>query len=368
MTSLLTLTWSSIKMFFRNKQALFFTFFSPLLIMVVFGLIGLDRVVKTDVGIALSGPPTAATKQFVEKLKQVPSFNVHDGTEPDLRKQLQDDELAAVFIIPPDLIPENPAEITSRTRDVLVLSNTGQGQQAGIAVRIMNEILNRNALIITGGSDLFRLNVQEINTEHLKYIDFLLPGLIALSLMQMSIFSVAFVFTNYKEKGVLRRLIATPMRPISFVTANVITRVIVSFLQTAIFIAVGVLYLKAHVIGSYWLISLITILGSLMFLGLGFTISGIAKTQESVPAFANLIAFPMLFLGGTFFPIESFPTWLRHFATYLPLQFLSDAFRQVMTKNASIWDIRADLLWMLAWSVVLVFLANWAFSFEEKRQ
>jgi ABC-2 type transport system permease protein len=105
-----------------------------------------------------------------------------------------------------------------------------------------------------------------------------------------------------------------------------------------------------------------------MFLGLGFTISGIAKTQESVPAFANLIVFPMLFLGGTFFPIDSFPTWLHHIATYLPLQFLSDALRQVMTKNAGLWDIRVDLFWMLAWAVVLIALANYAFSFEEKRQ
>ncbi|MBX4187011.1 MAG: ABC transporter permease [Candidatus Doudnabacteria bacterium] len=366
MRSLLTLTISSIKMFFRNKQALFFTFFSPLMIMVIFGLIGLDRTQKINVGLALSSPPTAGTAQFVEGLKQVPSFDIHFGTETELRDQIQNDKVAAVFLIPPDLIPANPLQAEPKT--VTVLTNSGSAQQAGIATSIMNEVLNRTALRMTGGSDLFKLNVQEINTNHLKYVDFLLPGLIALSLMQMSVFSVAFVFTNYKEKGVLRRLIATPMRPFAFVAANVFTRLIVSFLQTVIFVAVGVLYLKAHVIGSYWLIGLITILGSIMFLGLGFTISGIAKTQESVPAFANLIAFPMIFLGGTFFPINSFPTWLKNVATYLPLQFLSDAFRQVMTKNASIMDIRNDLLWMLAWSVVLVFLANWAFSFEEKRQ
>ncbi len=366
MKSFIVLTWSTIKMFFRNKQALFFTFFSPLMIMVVFGLIGLDRVQKMDVGIALSAPPNSATQQFVQRLKEVPSFDVKEGPENQLRQEIENDELSAVFLIPSDLIPVDPAD--HQTKTVTVLANSAQAQQAGIATSIMNEILNRTALTMTGGSDLFRLERQEIASADLGYIDFLLPGLIALSLMQMSIFSVAFVFTNYKEKGVLRRLIATPMRPFAFVSANVITRLIVSFLQTAIFIIVGVFYLKAQVIGSYWLIALITVLGSIMFLGLGFTISGIAKTQESVPAFANLIAFPMLFLGGTFFPIESFPTWLKHFATYLPLQFLSDAFRQVMTKDASLWDIRVDLLWMLAWSIVLVFLANWAFSFEEKRQ
>jgi ABC-2 type transport system permease protein len=88
----------------------------------------------------------------------------------------------------------------------------------------------------------------------LRYIEFLLPGLIALSVMQMSVFSVAFVFTQYKEKGVLKRLLATPMKPLQFVAANAITRLIVSVVQAAIFIVMGILLFKVHIIGSYWLL------------------------------------------------------------------------------------------------------------------
>ncbi|HEX5430180.1 MAG TPA: ABC transporter permease [Patescibacteria group bacterium] len=368
MKSLLTLTVSSIKMFFRNKQALFFTFFSPLLIMIVFGLIGFDKVSPIDVGLSLDAPPTTATQQFIDQLKQSSLMKIQEGTEEQMRAQIADDKVSAVFVIPHDLLPDNPIDALNQTKTVTVLTNSGEAQQASEAQTIMSEILNNTALNITHGANLFKLDTQEVNSNHLKYVDFLLPGLIALSLMQMCIFSVAFVFTNYKEKGVLRRLLATPMKPLSFVTANVITRLIVSFLQTAVFVIVGITFLKAHVIGSYWLVALITVLGSVMFLGLGFTISGVSKTQESVPAFANLIAFPMLFLGGTFFPISSFPTWLQHFANYLPLTFLSDSMRQVMTKAAGISAIRSDLLWMLAWSIALVGLANYVFSFEEKRQ
>lgn len=367
MYQLFMLTWASIKMFFRNKQALFFTFFSPLLIMVVFGVIGLDKTSKIDVGLALNMPPTAGTARFIDQLKQVPVFNIHESTEADVRNQIQNDKLSAVFLIPYDLMPDNPTEM-GQTHNVTVLTNSGQAQQSQTAASIMNGILDKTALSITRGSDLFKLQTQEINSNHLKYIDFLLPGLIALSLMQMSIFSVAFVFTRYKEAGVLKRLIATPMRPISFVTANVFTRLIVSMMQVAVFLAVGVWFLHAKVIGSYWLIGLIAAFGSVMFLGLGFTISGLSKTVESVPAFANLIAFPMLFLGGTFFPVSSFPNWLQHIAKYLPLTFLSDSLRQVMTKNAGFGTIASDLIWMLVWSVVMVGTANYAFSFEEKRQ
>lgn len=366
MKTLLKLTGSEIKMFYRNKQALFFTFFSPLMIMGIFGVIGVDRPNKVDVGMVIVGNATEGTQQFAESIRQVSLFEVKEGTEAELRQQITDDDLAAAFLIPGDLIP-NPGE-PNPGHTVTVLTNVGKAQEAGIATQVMNGILNNTALTMAGAQGLFNLKTEEINTHHLKYVDFLLPGLIAMSLMQMSIFSVAFVFTNYREKGILKRLVATPMKPITFVGANVLTRLLVSFLQTAVFIAVGVLLLKATVVGSYLLVALVTVLGSIMFLGLGFVISSVSKTAESVPALANLIAFPMLFLGGTFFPIESFPTWLQGIAKYLPLTYLSDGLRQVMTRDASLAMISHDIWWMLAWCVVLVGLANYLFSFEEKRQ
>src|SRR5205823_6082982 len=115
---------------------------------------------------------------------------------------------------------------------------------------------------------------------------------------------------------------------------------------------------QVHIIGSYWLVALCILLGALMFLGLGFTISGLSKTVDSVPAFANIIVFPMLFLGGTFFSIANMPPWLQVVAKILPLTYLSGALRDVMTKGAGFTDILFDLGIMLAWAVVLIFLAT----------
>jgi ABC-2 type transport system permease protein len=138
-------------------------------------------------------------------------------------------------------------------------------------------------------------------------------------------------------------------------------------IQSVIFIVVGVLILGANVIGSYWLILICVVLGALMFLGLGFTISGISKTVDSVPAFANLIAFPMMFLGGIFFPISGMPEWLQKAANFLPLTFFSDALREIMTKGAIFSDISADILGMAAWSVIFIALAVKTFGFQEKQ-
>ncbi len=364
MYTLRILTWASMKMFVRNKQALFFTIFMPVIIISILGLIGFDSVPKIEIGYAITAPPTAGTQNFIDQLKKVDAFEMHAGTETEERAAIEAGDRSAVFIIPFDLVPEQP---DGAPRTIQILTNAGNAQQAGIAINVMNQFLNQANLAAAQAPIMFKSDIQSINAHNLKYIDFLIPGIVAMSLMQMSVFSVAFVFTSFKEKGILKRLLATPVKPYQFVTANVVTRLIVSVLQAAILIAVGIFIFHAQVIGSYWLVLLILLVGATMFLGLGFTISGLANTVETVPALANLIVFPMLFLGGTFFSLEAMPTWLQHIAKFLPLQYLSHSLRAVMTKDAGFADIQTDIYWMLGWAVVLIVLANITFGFEEKR-
>lgn len=371
MNTTFTLTRSSIKMFLRNKQSLFFTLFMPVMIMVIFGFIGFDNVPKIDMGIVANNP-NQPTQQFIDQLKQISAFHVTTGTLDNERNALQKGERAIVIEIPDNLIPSlaagqgQPApQLTKQT--ITVLQNVGQQQQAQTATTILSQMLDKTTLAISQAPDLFEIKTEDINARNVKYIDFLLPGILAMAIMQMSVFSVAFVFADYKEKGILRRLLATPMKPYQFVTANVITRLLIALAQTAILIALGVLLLKAHVIGSYFLILLIAILGGIMFLGLGFTISGIAKTVDSVPAIANLIVFPMLFLSGIFFPTSAMPNWLQHVVQYLPLTYFANAMREVMANGAGLLDIWKDLVWMGGWSVMLITLAIFTFGFEQKR-
>ncbi len=363
MSTTTTLTKSSIKMFFRNKQALFFTLFSPLLIMIVFGLIGFDKPPKFDVGL-IDQHPNQETQQFVDQLKNFPTFKIHEGTLDSELKELNEGNRTVVLEVPNDLISQTTA--TTQAKVIIAHTNQGQAAQSQTVLSILSTYLDKTTLAITNAPTLFTVEEKAVNSKNLTYFEFLLPGLIALSIMQMSVFSVAFAFAQYKEKGVLKRLLATPMRPFQFVAANVFTRLIVAVLQTAIFIAVGVFLFKAHIIGSLFLVLLCVILGALMFLGLGYTISGLSKTVETVPALANLIVFPMLFLGGTFFPISNMPNWLQNIAKFLPLTYFSTALRDIMTKNAGFMDISKNLIAMLVWGIILIFLATLTFSFQEK--
>src|SRR6185295_11075984 len=105
MKTLWTLTISAIKMFVRNKQALFFTFFFPLFLMTVLGLINFDKPVNIDIGVVVNGTANDGTQKFIDSLSQVPYFTVHTGTGAAERQSLIDDKRATVFVIPGNLIP-----------------------------------------------------------------------------------------------------------------------------------------------------------------------------------------------------------------------------------------------------------------------
>ncbi len=365
------LTISSIKMFVRNRQALFFTLFMPLIIMTIFGLIGFDRVPTLKIGV-VSNNPTPPTEEFITRLKDIPNVELFRYSEDSERAALLKGDRVAVFLIPDDLISlpvtgPNALPSVPTAKSVRVLENVAQSQYAKTATSLLSRVLDQTALAMAQAPKFFEVQPEEVSVKQTRYIDFLLPGIVGMALMQMAVFSVAFLFTDYKEKGILKRLIATPMKPSQFLTANVITRLLVALVQTVVLIAVGILLYKTHIYGAWWLIALIATLGAVMFLGLGFSISGIAKTVDAVPAIANLIVFPMLFLGGTFFPIDTMPAWLQTVVHYLPLQYLTHSLREVMANGAGIGAVATDLYWMLGWSAVMVLLANLTFGFEERR-
>lgn len=360
-----TLTKSSIKMFVRNRQSLFFTLFMPFIFIGIFGLIGFDKPQQVDLGI-VTNKPNQATQSFVKSLNQIAVLHIHTGSNSAERAALKKGDLAVVMIVPDNLIPENPATKISPP-PVQLLKNVAQEQQAQTAIVVLNQVFDQTTLKMANAPKLFNIQIENINARKVTYIDFLLPGIVAMSIMQMAVFSVAFVFTDYKEKGILKRLLATPMKPQQFVTAQVLTRLLVAIAQATILLSFGALIFHSHVYGALWLIALIVLLGGIMFLGLGFTISGIAKTVDAVPAIANLIVFPMLFLSGIFFPTSSMPLWLQHIVTYLPLQPFANALREVVANGAGFGTIAHDIYWLLGWAIILVSLAVFTFKFEEKR-
>ena len=356
-----TLTVASMKMFLRNRQALFFSLFMPVTILFIFGSIDFDSPPKLKIGLVVHAP-SPQTAEIVERLRSAEVLTTDVGTLDAELAELEHGNRTAVLDIPDNLFA---AGSEADQKQIEVYLNAGRPMEGKMAVSMLNQFADRAMLSAMQVPPLFKIK-EEVNARNLRYIDFLLPGVIAMSIMQMSVFSVAFVFARYKEQGILKRLLATPMLPYQFVTANIITRLCMAVSQAFLFIVLGVAYFHVPIAGPYWLLAVCVVLGSLMFLGLGFTILGLSKNIETVPVLANIVVFPMLFLGNVFFAAANMPAWLRSISDYLPLTFLASGLRGVMTDGAGPLEIQRDLIGMVLWAAVLVALAIATFRFQER--
>lgn len=354
------LTLASLKMYVRNGPALFFSLFVPIFIMIIFGFMNFDQQTPMDFGL-VTHSPNAATSLFVQQLGKIPAITVHSGNLEDELRQLHDGKRTAVLDVPDALLmpPDGkPAQLTAYV-------NQSRPVEANMAINIIHQMSDKATLAMSQAPPAFTINEQSVSVRHLRYIEFLLPGIIAMSVMQMSVFSVAFVFAQLREKGVLKRILATPVRPFQFVTANILTRLLMSLAQCVIFILLGSMFYHIQVQGSLWLLAVCVLLGSLLFLGLGFTISGLAKTMDTVPVLANLLVFPQLFLGNVFFAAGNMPKWLAPIAGHLPLTHFANALRAVMTEGATLSQVKWDVLGVLVWAVVLITLSMFTFRLQE---
>lgn len=350
------LTLASMKMFIRNRAALFFSMFVPLMIMLIFGAMNFDKQSPMEFGLVTHNP-NFATKEFLKHLKDAPNLGIHEGTLDDELAQLKAGKRTAILDVPDDLLM--PAD--GQTSQLTTYTNQGRPMDAAMAMNIVSHMADQATIILSNAKPAFSINQQSVSVRNLRYIEFLLPGLVAMSVMQMSVFSVAFVFAQYREKGILKRILATPVLPQQFVAANIITRLCVSLAQAVIFILLGLMIFHIQFHGSWLLLTLTVVMGSLLFLGLGFMISSIAKTMDTVNLLANLLVFPQLFLGNVFFAAGDMPNWLRIIAGKLPLSYFAGAMRSVMTDGASFGQIKWSLLAVLIWTVLLIMAATLIF-------
>ena len=242
--------------------------------------------------------------------------------------------------------------------------NDSRLEDAQVGASIVGSLLERMNLDMTGTERLFTFESETVSSRGLDYVDFLVPGIIAMSVMQTGIFGVTFALIQYRNQGVLRRLKATPIRPHNFLTGQVLTRLIASILQTVVLLGIAVLIFDVNVEGNIGVLLLLAVMGGVLFLSIGFAISGYAKSEEVGAPLANIIALPMMFLSGVFFPIDALPGPVEAAVQYLPLTYLVHGMREVVVQGESITSIGWDFLGLGVWAVLAFVLASRAFRWE----
>jgi ABC-2 type transport system permease protein len=371
-----TLLVMSLRAYYRNVQAIFFSLVFPLLIMVIFGLLNLGGSTSVHVGV-VDLAHNQASARLIDGLKQIPGnpVKIDQGSQSHELDAINKGDRDLVMVLPAELgatdgspickyPPTGCPPVIVKPATITAYLNQARPGQAQVARAILEQFASRASFGVAGITPAFSVEAKPLTGKNQTYVDFLVPGVIAMSVMQTGIFSVAFAFVELREKGILRRLMATPMRRLDFMSAQIATRLLMGVVQVALLLAIGVIAFHFHLSGNILNILAAAAVGSVVFIAMGFVISGLSKNEDSVPAFANLIVLPMMFLSGVFFPIDSVPSWLRVISDRLPLTFLTDSLRHISLDGASLWTVRWDLLWLGVWLALMAFLAVRAFKWE----
>jgi ABC-2 type transport system permease protein len=180
-----------------------------------------------------------------------------------------------------------------------------------------------------------------------QYVDFMVPGIVAMVIMFGGLSGYALEIATYREKGILRRIKVSPLSLTSFLAGGIANVLIFTLAQAAVLLALGALAFKLRIRGNYLYIAVLVIIGALSFLAMGFLVSSLTKNARSAGMASQAVAMPMMFLSGVFFPLEMMPTALKVIARCLPLYYLGDALRGVMVDSASLAEVWVDMVVLL---------------------
>lgn len=226
---------------------------------------------------------------------------------------------------------------------------------------ILGKLINSNTEVSVINSNFTE---KQVDGRPIRRVDWLVPGVIGLNMLFSCLMGVGFVIVRYRKNGVLKRLKATPVRPFSFVTAQMASRFIIVAL-TSVFVFTGTnIFLKFMMLGSYFNLILVTFLAILCMISLGLVFAARIKTEELAGGLLNLISFPMMIFSGVFFSLEGAPKVMQTISKVFPLTHFIESARKIMLEGAGFITILPNVLMLAGMTVVFLIVASLTFRWD----
>jgi len=351
---------SDLKQFFRDRTALFFTFAFPIIFIFIFGWVfsGASDV-NYNIGL-VNNDDSPIGEGISQILYQIPIFELSEGELDGKLEELKKGDLRAVVVIPADIESSvNSGELS----EIKVYYDPAQTTSAQIIIPVLSQVVDEVNQQLTQQPLLLQLSEESIQAHDLRDIDYLVPGILAMSVLFLGLFG-SLTLVERREKKILKRFGATPLRRSTMVFSQVIYRMILALIQTLIIIVIASLVFNVQMVGNWFLLLGLVFLGTLTFISIGYFAVARARTVEGAMPIIQIIQFPMLFLSGIFFPVEFMPDFMRPILAIIPLTYLGDAFRQVMVEATPLYPLSLDIVVLGAWLVVCMILAIKLFRWE----
>lgn len=361
---MLAITKASLRALFRSPSSVIFGFAFPLIFILVFGFIGNSGGVK-NYRVALNANADTANALYAA-LKNTPGVHIirYQDTSK-LREDMSLGDMVGIINIQKNLSGNPPYIFSLKSTNS---SDDKWPQFKTLVESKINEVSNEYYKNRPGYATFdfdYKRDVAQIR--QYKTIDFILPGQLGFSLLASGVFGVAFMFFNLRTMLVLKRFFATPISRTHIILGEMLSRVLFQLLTAVVIILLGHFFFDFTLIyglQTFFDMLVLSFLGLVVFMGFGFIVSGLAKNDNTIPPFANLITLPQFLIGGTFFSVSVFPVWLQWIAKLMPLTHLNEALREVAFQGKSLWDVRWEIGVLLIWGVIVYAIAIKVFKWE----
>jgi ABC-2 type transport system permease protein len=309
-----TLARAMLRGFFRDRTALFFTFFFPLMFLVIFGLIFNNAgASKTTIGVVGNGPIVTHLPTQALELRHFPT------------------EAAALAAVRSGDVPG--ALIETGNRLSLRFAASDQVKAATLN-GIVGSVVDAANVAASGRAPTYTLESVQVEDASLKAIQYITPGILSWGVATSAAFGAALTLVSWRRTQLLRRLRLSPAPVWTVVGARVGVSLVVAMVQAAVFVGIALTPPFGLKLTGHWYLGLpLLILGTLAFLSIGLFVGAIAKTDEAASAMANFIVLPMAFLSGTFFDITAAPGWLQAISKVFPLRWMNDGMLDLLVRG-----------------------------------
>ncbi|WP_244154244.1 ABC transporter permease [Desulfospira joergensenii] len=338
--------------FFRDRAGFGWNILFPFLIVAGFGLLfGADSGQEFKAGVfPVSGPANSAPA-WMESL--------------DIPEKLK--TYSFVKLIPFDSRETAMDRLVHHKVDIL-LKNGGRAVQYWISDssprgRLMEKVVKE--AMVPESQFAGKVIRQEIQGDQVRYIDWLFPGILGMNIMFSAFFGVGYVIVRYRRSGVLKRLKATPVTSFEYLTAQLLSRVVILMGSSALVWAGCDLIFSFQVRGSYLDAFLVFLAGTLCLVSFGLILASRGTNEELTSGVINFICWPMMFLSEVWFSIEGSSDWIKTISSFLPLTHFLKAARRVINDGADLSQVSHELFLMILMSLVFLSLGSWMFSWTK---
>jgi ABC-2 type transport system permease protein len=347
----------SIKSFYREKTAVFFRIAFPVILILVFGTIFMNQDnVRFDFYVQ-DLDQTNSSAELVKTLDLNEKFKI-TKVDPAINaaQYARKNKINLIVVIPKDyessLMQRMKHEDLNASVTITYIYDPSS-TSVDTKMQILNSVFAEINQRMSGKPPFITPTETSILSRNYRFIDFFVPGIIAMTVMTASLFGAVNVNAELRQKGVIKKLSTTPITRTDWILSNVLYQFLLSVISTISILLVSYGVFDVSLQMNFWL-PVFVVLEVFAFVGIGMILTRVAKEAESAAAAANAIMFPMMFLSGTFFPVEMMPGFLQKFSRILPLYYVNEGLRASMIFMDNMIALRCSVIVGVFAAVVFV--------------